>query len=151
MNTTGEISIELPDDDVIKMDQNYFPNHWTSSQWFSLDSALNRLFTWRTQGELKGFALFGIVPNDDTAHLFKIVVAPKFRGPSTGEEFWSVLAARLISMGIKSVYLEVDADNSRAIRFYEKLGFLTLRRVKSFYSDGSDALIMTLTLGAQEL
>jgi [ribosomal protein S18]-alanine N-acetyltransferase len=148
MNTIGEITRESPDDDVIEMDQKYFPNPWDSSQWLSFAQDLNQLFTWRSNGELIGFALFGTVPGDDVAHLYKIVVAPHYRGPSTGDRFWPVLSARLITMGMKSVYLEVSVDNSRAIRFYEKLGFKTLRRVHGFYSDGGDAQIMILTLGA---
>jgi ribosomal-protein-alanine N-acetyltransferase len=146
MNTTGEIALELPGDEVTEMDQKYFPNPWGLSQWAAFNSTLSQLFTWRMMGELKGFALFGIAPSDDVAHLYKIVVAPKFRGPSTGEEFWSELNNRLISRGVKSVYLEVSEVNSRAIRFYEKLGFQTLRRVRAFYSDGSDALVMSLVL-----
>lgn len=146
MNTTGEITLESPGDEVIEMDQKYFPNPWGPSQWFALNPVLNRLFTWRLQGELRGFALFGIVPHDDVAHLFKIVVSPQYRGSSTERVFWPFLTAHLITMGINSVFLEVGVGNSRAIRFYEKLGFKTLRRVRSFYSDGGDAQTMTLTL-----
>lgn len=146
MNTTGEITLESPGDDVIEMDQMYFPNPWDLSQWLALNPGLNRLFTWRSKGELRGFALFGMAPHDDVAHLFKIVVSPQYRGSSTGKVFWPLLTAHLITMGINSVFLEVGVENSRAIRFYEKLGFKALRRVRGFYSDGGDAQTMALTL-----
>jgi ribosomal-protein-alanine N-acetyltransferase len=96
--------------------------------------------------ELKGFALLGTVPGDDVAHLYKIVIAQTDRGSGTSQEFWAQITKQLVLFGITRVYLEVQGDNSRAINFYLKLGFKTLRKAKGFYSNGSDALIMELTL-----
>lgn len=146
MNITGKIQIESPSEDVIDMDQHFFPNPWDKAHWNNLDLKLNQLFTWRNDSKLIGLALFGIVPGDDVAHLYKIVISPKYRGQGVAAEFWLEITHKLLTIGIKSIYLEVESDNSRAIKFYEKLGFVILRKAKNFYSNGADALIMSITL-----
>jgi ribosomal-protein-alanine N-acetyltransferase len=147
MNITGNIATENPTEDVIEMDQKFFPNPWDSSQWNKLDLNLNHLFTWSMGHKLSGFALFGIAPGDDVAHLYKIILAHEFRGNGSSQEFWAHIKKKLISLGISRIYLEVEFENSRAINFYLKVGFKTLRKAKGFYSNGGDALIMELTLG----
>jgi ribosomal-protein-alanine N-acetyltransferase len=146
MNITGNIASENPSEEVIEMDQSFFPNPWEASQWSQIDPNLNHLFTWRRDQKLKGFALFGIAPLDDVAHLYKLVILPEFRGGTTAKEFWLQLSDSLIQLGMRRVYLEVEMDNTRAINFYLKVGFQTLRRARGFYSNGRDAFIMELTL-----
>lgn len=146
MNTIGEVKEELPQEEVIHLDQTYFPQPWTWEQWRTLDSNLHKLFTLRTEGIIIGFALFSVSAFDDTAHLYKILVVPEFRGSGYSHDFWSKLKAKLSQSGLKSIYLEVETLNIRAVRFYNKEGFQTLREVKGFYSNGESAYIMQLTL-----
>ena len=146
MNTTGNLTqlSKMSDlSDVIKMDQQFFPNPWTLDQWQELNFDRHLLFTWKGN---KGFALFGFLPGDDVAHLYKILIRPDQQGKGESQEFWSNILPQLQLMQAKSIYLEVEATNLRAIGFYQKASFKTLRKVKSYYSDGSDALMMSLTL-----
>ena len=65
-------------------------------------------------------ALVGFVTVDQkTRYLDQIVVAPEAWGSGTAEEL--IAAARLISP--QGLDLQVNQDNARAIRFYEKQGF----------------------------
>lgn len=143
MNTTGkEYSVT---EDIIQLDQ-AFPNPWTREQWYNLDFHHHLLFSLRNQSDLNGYALFQAVPGDDTAHLLKIMIEPAKRGTSTSQEFWKEILVQLRSLNFLSIYLEVEATNARAIRFYEKSGFKLLRKNKAYYSNGEDALIMMMTL-----
>jgi len=45
---------------------------------------------------------------------------------------------------VKNIWLEVSSRNKKAIRFYEKRGFLLQDIRKGYYRDGSDALVMRL-------
>lgn len=144
MNTTGKIDEEIPSEDVIQLDLNYFPQPWTESQWKQLNHF--KLFTWRDKTELIGFALFGLNPGDDVAHLFKVLILPSKRGTTQMTDFWRNIIERLKNLGLSSVYLEVECENLRAIEFYKKNGFATLRKNKGFYSSGKDAWVMSLTL-----
>lgn len=147
MNTTGKFQVERTVTiDVIEADQHLFPNPWTDSHWLNLDLNQNVILTWRKEDSLVGYALFQIVNGDDTAHLLKILVRPEFRGGQFTGDFWSNILTFLRSRKCRSIYLEVEASNGRAISFYNRMGFKLLRRNKAYYSNGEDALMMSLTL-----
>ncbi|HEX2013641.1 MAG TPA: GNAT family N-acetyltransferase, partial [Nitrososphaera sp.] len=44
------------------------------------------------------------------------------------------------------IYLEVRVSNTGAIKMYERLGFETKSRLRSYYRDGEDAYLMALGL-----
>lgn len=144
MNTTGKFHLLGPKDldQIIEWDETYFPMPWSAKQWREMNLEHHLLMSW----EEMGFALFGFMEGDDTAHLLKILIKPELRGKGPALNFWKEILNFLTSKKVKNIYLEVEASNERAIGFYQKLGFLTLRRVKGYYSNGSDALMMNLTL-----
>lgn len=147
MNTTGKFQVETTfPDAVIELDQKYFPHPWTPDQWHELNPAQHHLFTWAVENKLVGYALFQYLTDDDTAHLLKILINPDERGSGESQRFWSAIMSFLESRDLQHVYLEVEASNARAIGFYEKCGFAVIRRNKAYYSNGDDALIMTMTL-----
>lgn len=43
---------------------------------------------------------------------------------------------------IEKIYLEVSRNNTKAIRFYQKIGFIENGTRKKYYKDGSDAILM---------
>ncbi len=145
MNITGRNPGEILRK-VIQLDHEFFPEPWTSSQWENLNWDLYAFFPWSEGEELLGFALLGIVPGDDTAHLYKILVHPSRQGTPQVQAFWSDIKEQLKGSGICHIYLEVNSNNQKAIGFYTKQGFRLLRQNKAYYSSGDDALIMSLTL-----
>ena len=81
-------------------------------------------------------------------HLISIAVDRRYQRQGIGSRLLSRFLEFLRARGIRGVYLEVSVKNSQAIKFYEKHGFRILRRLSSYYSDGSDAYIMFLELSA---
>lgn len=147
MNITGKFEVHsfIPAE-AIKLDQDYFPQPWTTPEWLSLNPEQNHLFTWKKVNAVIGQALFQYLKGDNTAHLLKILVLPDSRGKGETQLFWSEITKYLRSQGLQNIYLEVEATNARAIAFYEKSGFKILRKNKAYYSNGDDALIMSMTL-----
>lgn len=148
MNTTGnfqELSLQSDLNDIALMDQNFFPHPWKLSDWMELDFGKHLLFSWKSDN-LEAFALFGLVPGDDTAHLYKIQIDPALQGKGVSLPFWSAILENLRQRAVKNIYLEVESSNDRAIGFYKKVGFTCLRRVKGYYSNGSDGLMLQITL-----
>lgn len=152
MNTTGKL-INIPMDAVsnsgiLELDQRFFPHPWTEGQWLELNSEHHVLLVWNAgpHSENLAFALLGIVPGDDTAHLYKILVHPELRGTGLVQTFWAEVVAFLREHGLSRVYLEVESSNSAAVRFYQKSGFRLLRKIPRYYSNGEDALIMDCVL-----
>jgi [ribosomal protein S18]-alanine N-acetyltransferase len=147
MNTTGKLlTTPFNSSAVIELDQNYFPHPWNEIQWQELNSQHHRLLTWNLDSVLVGFALLSIVPGDDVAHLYKIVLRPEHRGLGHAQNFWNAICENLKQNAYSKVFLEVEASNERAIRFYVKSGFSILRKIQGYYSNGEDAIVMILTL-----
>lgn len=146
MNITGNKHAENLQQ-IIQLDQEFFPEPWTDTQWKTLNWDLSALFPFKdNNGIVLGFALFGVVPGDDTSHLYKILVHPSRQGTQEVQAFWSDILEQLKGSGIRHIYLEVNSNNQKAIGFYRKQSFKLVRQNKGHYSNGDDALIMTLTL-----
>ena len=143
MNITGNPAILSA---VIELDQAYFPEPWTLNEWHHINWNHYRLIPFIKDEVLRGFALLGLVPGDDTAHLYKILLHPDCQGLGLAGVFWKDILSEMKNSNIRSIYLEVNTKNAQAITFYEKQGFKLIRTNKAFYSSGEDALIMTLTL-----
>lgn len=150
MSITGKLIRVSPGSEhwghILKMDQSFFSRPWTRPQWEDTDWSQNLLFGWELLEKPIGFALFFHLAGDSTAHLLKIFMDPSGRGQGGTVLFWRELAAILLERGVKEVYLEVGEKNVRAISFYQKIGFSKLRELRSYYSDGSNAVSMSLTL-----
>ncbi len=150
MNTTGRLEVVQKNDEnwssILAMDKTLFPRPWKAEEWHSLDLNHHLLYAWILENKLAGFALFSAPQGDETAHLLKILVETSFRGSGEAVLFWENIRQKLRGARFSSVYLEVEESNSRAQSFYRKQGFSLLRRVKSYYSDGADAVMMQLTL-----
>lgn len=150
MNTTGNFKVIGREDpefsQVIELDHKDFPRPWKTEEWEKLNWDHHILLGLELGSALLGFALFGQAPGDDTAHLLKICVASPKRGSGITQEFWTQCLENLRGRGLKMIYLEVESPNQRAISFYHKAGFKLLRRIKAYYSDGTDAVTMQVTI-----
>ncbi|MBP1772140.1 MAG: putative acetyltransferase [Holophagaceae bacterium] len=76
-------------------------------------------------------------------------VLPAYRGRGIGRQLLAACIAKAFSQGITRIELEVRADNQRAIRLYERMGFVQEGRLRqAFRLDGAsfDALLMSLLL-----
>ncbi|HQU03275.1 MAG: hypothetical protein B7Z75_01530 [Acidocella sp. 20-57-95] len=89
-----------------------------------------------------GFVLFWLVA--DEASVITLGVVPKRQGIGR-----ALLAAGLQQMreaGAVMIYLEVAATNMAARKLYEGFGFQQTGLRKKYYTDGDDAVTMSLGL-----
>jgi ribosomal-protein-alanine N-acetyltransferase len=76
------------------------------------------------------------------ARLYNIALRIDQRGSGAAASLLDE-ASRLARLrGATLMYLEVRADNARAIRFYEKHGFREFGVIPEYYHDGTDAIRM---------
>lgn len=150
MSTTGKLLHSSPGHptwaQVLNWDRDFFPRPWNQEDWESLDRESHQLFVWETDVGVVGFALFGTLTGDEAAHLLKIFILPRVRATGTSLRFIKAAGDSLRDAGFKRIYLEVETENKCAVGFYQKVGFKLLRQLKAYYSDGTDALTMELTL-----
>jgi ribosomal protein S18 acetylase RimI-like enzyme len=88
----------------------------------------SHLLLTRTPGQVAGFVAFGASRDEggppDRAEIWAIYVRPAFWSVGAGRELWLAALHQIHSEGFKSVSLWVIAGNERAIRFYERAGFV---------------------------
>jgi len=80
-------------------------------------------------------------------YVVSIAIDPAYRHKEIGRNLVDFTFNHLKKSGVKIVELEVRTENIEGIRFWENLGFFTLRTIPHFYHDGTDALKMRKLLG----
>jgi len=79
-----------------------------------------------------------------SGRIYDLALHPTFRGRSVGVRLARRVLAELRAFGVHRVYLEVRADNTAAIRLYEKLGFRHARALPHYYGRRRHAVSMRL-------
>lgn len=102
-----------------------------------------------------GFLVARFVPAEVRgldAELYNIGVYPEQQGLGIGTMLLEELVHRSCLKKIQSIWLEVRASNSSAIRFYAKHGFERASIRPNFYADPvEDAIAMRLALAAERI
>lgn len=80
---------------------------------------------------LRGFILSRCAA--DEAEILSVAVAPNYRGKGLGRDLLNLHLRRLAGMGVRAIFLEVDENNSPAIRLYRRAGFHEVGRRPNYY------------------
>lgn len=91
------------------------------------------------QGEIIGF-IFGIMVSPVESRVLMLAVSPLYRRRGLGTLLSQQFVKESANRGIRLVSLEVRASNLDALRFYEKMGFELVGRIKEYYTDKEDGL-----------
>ena len=130
--------------EAANLDQEQFPNPWLEKKWQQIKKGelgpclLALLYK---EEVLIGFSLFGI-SDPDSAHLYKILIFKRERGGAISRDLMRRCESILRSLKFKSVYLEVEQSNLRALGFYQKHGYQVLVEKKGFYGAGRHAFAL---------
>jgi ribosomal-protein-alanine N-acetyltransferase len=76
------------------------------------------------------------------AHVLSVAVHPKWRGRGYARELFENLFRQVRLLGLERVVLEVDVTNNTAQHVYYALGFKVGGRLKRYYQNGHDALLL---------
>jgi ribosomal-protein-alanine acetyltransferase len=79
--------------------------------------------------------------------IVSVAVDPAHRGAGVGAALVERLLSMLAEAGVGRVELMVRTDNRGAIRFYRLFQFRRVRRVRGYYEDGGDGLLMRKGVG----
>jgi ribosomal protein S18 acetylase RimI-like enzyme len=83
------------------------------------------------------------------AYLQTLEVAPEARGRGVGRELLCHLEGSAASVGAQMIWLHVDAENSTAVRLYERQGYHYAGRREDYYPLGRAALVYGKRLKAE--
>ncbi|KAF5061860.1 Mycothiol acetyltransferase [anaerobic digester metagenome] len=86
--------------------------------------------------------VFGVMSGAQQARVLMLAVNRNYRGAGLGTLLTQEFFRECGKKGVRQVSLEVRASNIGAQRFYQRLGFFTVRRVPRYYSDGEDGILL---------
>lgn len=129
-----------------------FACSWPELDFERLLAAPEVLGTGRIEPEgtkLVGFALSRAAA--DEAEILTIAVSPDRRRRGLGASLMAAHLPGLAELGVKHLFLEVNADNAAARALYARFGFRQVGMRKAYYrresSSPADALVMRADLG----
>ncbi len=132
--------------DVVRVEHRCFGQEaYSTTTLLLLLSRYGRFFlVAEVDGRVVGYASATL--RGKAGHLVSIAVLPEFRRLGIGKALLKALLERLREAGARSVTLEVSVRNKAAINLYLKMGFKAVGKITRYYQDGSDAIIMELSL-----
>lgn len=129
-------------DQVLSIEESSFTKPW-SRQYFINEinnNEISELYVYKEDDQVVAYGeLWFMFENCD---LTKLAVKESERRRGYGSRMLRYLINVAKEKGCEFMHLEVDVNNEKALRLYQKNGFETLRTRKSYYENGDDAYDM---------
>ena len=109
-----------------------------------LENSNSKYIVAKLNGEIVGFA--GIINTLDQMEITNIVVKKDMRNQGIGNTLLNELINLTIASKINTIFLEVNSNNTYAIKLYEKNGFKQVGLRKKYYNNTDDAILMNLKI-----
>ena len=114
-----------------------FDNFWSYNVLKQeLENDKTKYIIAKEKNEVVGFAGISVILDEATLN-------KSCRGRGIGGEMLETLIDLCSDMNLKTFTLEVNVENTPAIKLYEKFGFKNLGIRKKYYNNTTDAYIMT--------
>lgn len=103
-----------------------------------------------TDGAVVGYVIADVRPDvgRDIGHIKNLAVHPHARNRGIGTTLLRTALARLHTRDVAVARLEVRESNAAARSLYANEGFDPIRRIRRYYRDGEDALVLVTDLTA---
>jgi ribosomal-protein-alanine N-acetyltransferase len=82
----------------------------------------------------------------DESEILSVAVAGSAQGRGLGGKLLHLHLCRLVGLGVRKVFLEVDENNEPAIRLYKRAGFEQVARRAGYYRDDAGRQTAALVL-----
>ena len=113
---------------------------WTKKQWEKeLEKKGVKVVAIKLEKKIIGIYVIQMIIDEAQINYFS--VKEQFRRKGYGSYLMKYLIKQCKKLNIKRLLLEVSETNSIAEVFYSKFNFLTVGRRKSYYRDGTDAVL----------
>jgi ribosomal-protein-alanine N-acetyltransferase len=122
-----------------------FHRGWGQGEFETMLAERNTL----TQRLMLGRTLIGFIISRlaaDEAEILSVAVAKSHRGRGYSRDLVAHHLGHLAGRGIRRVFLEVEENNSPAVRLYQRAGFSTVGRREQYYRDASGAKLNALVM-----
>ena len=135
--------------EIYEIEKSVFKNYWSK---LALKKELeyknfNLNLVCRLNNKIIGYFFSKNVKNE--YHILNFALKKNYQHRGYGKFFFNIIINEYILDG--SVFLEVKRSNLSAIHFYKKFNFKKIGFKKKYYTDGEDAIIMSLNNKKNEL
>ena len=128
-------------EDILQIEKSSFSHPYNKSTFLHLLPAYNTGFlVAERDGKVIGYIIYSA---DHSGAIVSIAVNSTERRKGIGSKLLREAIRELISR-VKTIELQVSANNINASIFYSKHGFKPSGIMKNYYPDGSDAILMKL-------
>lgn len=79
---------------------------------------------------------------DDNIDIINLAVSEKYKRQGIATKLFDSLLIHVKFLKPKTITLEVNVNNEKAVNLYKKLGFITLRTIKNYYFKTNDDAYM---------
>lgn len=129
---------------IVEIEKAAFPDPYDRSTFLQLlELEPDGFLVAEGQGRLLGYV--AAVARGGEAMIYSIAVAPEYRRTGVGRELMRTELGCL-SKKANSVDLQVSVKNNAAIALYKQFYFVEVGRIRGYYRNGDDAIVMRLDL-----
>jgi len=146
-------------DSVIALNIECLPEHYPYSFWLEHFEKWGDIFyVAEAGGQIVGYVLSRVEEGFSRCrgreakigHIVSVAVKEEYRGKGIATALLTAALSMLQSIySVEEVQLEVRVSNYKAIKLYEKLGFVKVERIKGYYLDGEDSYLMVKNLSQE--
>ncbi len=105
----------------------------------TINSTTLKYFVLKINGEVVGFFECSIIAPE--AELFDIAISETYQGRGYSKILMDYFLSHCKECGCNTIFLEVNSINHKAIKLYEKYGFVSYGIRKNYYGE-NDAILM---------
>lgn len=136
-------------DEVLALERRVYPYPWTRANFTdSLTSGYDAWVLRQENGLLAGYFL--VMHAVDESHLLNVAVSSLEQGKGIGRYLLDKVCACARGRSMESVLLEVRPTNVRALKVYDRYGFVRIGLRKGYYPSAAgqreDAIVMRYVL-----
>ena len=140
-----EFAKPLDIEDVLEIENSSFNSDKFSKSQFDylLTKAKSVFAIIKIKYRVKAYLILSYRSDSKGLRIYSIAVHPLSRGLGLAVKLLDFSIDYAKQNGFTHIHLEVRPDNKSAINLYNKSGFIISGQKKAYYTDGSDAVIMT--------
>ncbi len=129
-------------EEVLVIEKDLFGDHWSYDNFLYeiKDNEFATMYKLVLDEKIIGYV--GYMRLYERAEITSIAVKREYQSKGYGKMLLEFVLDLAKKEGSEVISLEVRVDNKKALRLYEKYGFITMRKRSHYYSDGTDAFEM---------
>lgn len=128
--------------EVERLARRPFAARWSRDAYAEEAERTDSIFLVADDGATRGYLVARLF--EDEVQLLDLAVETD--GQGVGRALWDGLLSLAKTRGAKKLTLELSNLNSRALLFYKRAGAAVVGTRPKFYNDGSDAILMDLSI-----